>query len=100
MRFGAHTPVLTKLLVPATLLLATITHAQTAWTVTNFTDTSFATLETGGGFGPGVGSGASGDLRYVLFHAMATGGVNTITFWLLDPLALHYRPRRAAAADL
>ena len=54
--------------------------AQTAWTVTNFTDTSFATLETGGGFGPGVGSGSSGDLRYVLFQAMANGGANTITF--------------------
>ncbi len=55
-------------------------NAQTAWTVTSFTDTSFATLETGGGSGPGIGSGSSGDLRYVLFAAMANGGANTITF--------------------
>ena len=60
---------------------ATIAQAQTTYTVTRFDDTSVATLETGGGFGPGV----SGDLRYGLFAAMAAGGVNTINFSCSSP---------------
>jgi hypothetical protein len=68
-----------KMTVAALLLLGAFSaqaNAQNTYAVTRFDDTSFGTLETGGGFGPGV----SGDLRYGLFQAMANGGANTISF--------------------
>jgi hypothetical protein len=77
---GRGIALLAALGVAAALTVTASAGAQTAWTVNNATDANFATLETGGGFGPGTGSGNSGDLRYVLFQAMATGGANTITF--------------------
>ena len=58
------------------VLLGMAASAQTTYTVTRFDDTSHATLEPGGGYGPGV----SGDLRYGLYQAMATGGNYTINF--------------------
>jgi predicted outer membrane repeat protein len=66
-------------LLLAALFVSSAASAQT-YTVNTFTDTQTGTLETGGGFGPGVNSGGQLDLRGALFAAMANGGTNTINF--------------------
>ena len=65
-----------------------VAQAQTTFVVNTNTDAAAGTLEPGGGFGPGAGSGTSGDLRYVLFQAMANGGANTIHFSCGSPCTI------------
>lgn len=81
--FPAVFPAPLRLLGPFALLLSLLlgaaASAQNTYTVNLFTDTQAGTLQSGGGFGPGVTSGGY-DLRGAMFAAMAAGGANTINF--------------------
>jgi hypothetical protein len=66
--FSATANVLTRLFLPAALLLATVAHAQTAWTVTNFTGNSLMELS------------ASGSVLQTI-----TGGVSAPTAVVVNP---------------
>jgi len=67
-------------LLACVALLLSAKAGATTYTVTAFTDTAANGPNTGDGLGAGVGSGTSGDLRYVILAANAAGGTNTIHF--------------------